>query len=158
MGKGLRTMFLNRQRSILLRCSFMLLASCAATEEPRVNENPRGDGKPQLESPSEPRVVLVAIYHPDENWPADGELGRHPLFPAHAEYMHLLHAEGWIVRGGPFLDRTGALLEFATSDPEEVKGFVEEDPFVHGKVVSFSVHPWALVLEARATSDPGAKE
>lgn len=103
-------------------------------------------------------MVLVAIYHPAENWPANGELGRHPLFRAHAEYMHLLHTGGWIVPGGPFLDRTGTLLEFATSDPEEVKGFVEEDPFVQSKVVSFTVHPWALVLEARATSDAVAKE
>lgn len=72
---------------------------------------------------------------------------RAPLRPAHLELVQELKADGRVVAGGALGDPpTGAAIVFAVESEEDVRAFVERDPYVSGGIVSgWRVVPWTVV-------------
>lgn len=66
---------------------------------------------------------------------------------AHAQFMDGLHAEGFIVLGGP-LEGTGDVLLIVRADSvEEIYGRLAEDPWTEQDLLRLkSVAPWAVRL------------
>jgi uncharacterized protein len=68
------------------------------------------------------------------------------LWPAHREYMTLLHAEGRLVAYGPFADGSGALFIYETSSLSAAKEILVADPYqVGGVFASCRLCAWEIV-------------
>ena len=66
---------------------------------------------------------------------------------AHAAFMNGLHAEGFVVIGGPLEGTPDVLLIFRASDEEQIRFRLAEDPWTaKGLLCITSVAPWTLRL------------
>ena len=50
------------------------------------------------------------------------------VVPAHVRYWEMANLRGYV--GGPFADRSGGLISFAASSPEEAAAIILQDPFI----------------------------
>ena len=81
------------------------------------------------------------------NWnealPLEGQVD----WPAHADFMNALEAEGFVLLGGPLAGTTDALLIVRARDADEVRWRLAADPWVKMAVLrEASVLPWTLRL------------
>jgi len=68
-------------------------------------------------------------------------------WPAHADFMNALEAEGFVLLGGPLESTIDALLIVRARDAEEVRWRLAADPWVKMAVLrEASVLPWTLRL------------
>lgn len=75
--------------------------------------------------------------------------------PAHREYLKGLQQSGNFVVGGPFGGDTGALIVYEAETPEQVEGFLREDPFAQqGVFVSWTIKSWKIVMATPALLTP----
>lgn len=73
---------------------------------------------------------------------------RAPHRPAHLALVEEHAAASSLVVAGALGDPpTGAALVFATESEDEVRAFVDQDPYVHaGLVTSWRIVPWTVVV------------
>jgi uncharacterized protein len=70
--------------------------------------------------------------------------------PVHRAYVNGLRDRGQVAVAGPFTDDSGALIIYEAASAEEVKQFIEGDPFhQHGIFVRYVLRPWNPVLGRR---------
>ncbi len=104
----------------------------------------------EVEDP--PDMIYIVLLWPSTNFPADVSPSGHPAFNEHAAYMEMLHEEGFVSRGGPFADFSGALLEFRIDDREDIDGLMQEEPFVLADVWTYTIHAWVQALSGEGGS------
>ena len=65
----------------------------------------------------------------------------------HADFMNALHAEGFVVIGGPLEGTRDALLIFRASDADEIASRLEDDPWSGKDLLRITrIAPWTLRL------------
>lgn len=65
----------------------------------------------------------------------------------HMQYIKGLAAEGAIVEEGGWRDGSGALIVFRARDREQLKGYLDADPFTtEGVIVATQIHEWAAAI------------
>lgn len=63
---------------------------------------------------------------------------------AHLDYLEKLGKEGKIFAKGRFTDETGGLVIYQAESIDEVKAYVDKDPFIVEGARSYEVHEWAM--------------
>lgn len=63
----------------------------------------------------------------------DDAAGIRATVPAHVAYWNESGVKDYL--GGPFADRTGGLITFSASGPEEASEVVDRDPFLAAGVI-----------------------
>lgn len=90
---------------------------------------------------SAPTAAELSAYHAvfltlGPAWVKDRSARDQPGIQEHGQYMSTLSEAGKIVLGGPFLEGetpgrvSGAMVMFATTDPQEARRLMEADPGV----------------------------
>jgi len=75
--------------------------------------------------------------------PLEGQDG----WRSHADFMNALHAEGFVVVGGPLEGTTDVLLIFRARTVEEIAARLEPDPWSRMDLLRITrVAPWDLRL------------
>ena len=73
-----------------------------------------------------------------------------PFWEEHAEFIHRLVAEGFILMGGPLVDEGGSLLIFNAEDENEVREKMKNDPWSEqGILKQESIKRWQIFIDAR---------
>jgi len=68
---------------------------------------------------------------------------------AHADFMDALHAEGFVVLGGPLAGTRDVLLIMRAESPDEIAARLEPDPWSSMDMLRISrIAPWQLRLGA----------
>ena len=78
----------------------------------------------------------------DEQRPVEEQVG----WPAHAEFMNALAAEGFAVVGGLLEGTADALLVFCAKDEGEVRARLKADPWGEDMLKLTRIDPWQLRL------------
>ena len=78
----------------------------------------------------------------DEQRPVEEQVG----WPAHAEFMNALAAEGFAVVGGPLEGTADALLDFCAKDEGEIRARLKAYPWGEDMLRLTWVDPWQLRL------------
>jgi uncharacterized protein YciI len=66
----------------------------------------------------------------------------------HLEHLDKMRKNGHIFANGRFLDGAGGLVIYIASSFEEVKSFVEQDPYVVKGARRYEIHEWEIVTDA----------
>lgn len=91
----------------------------------------------------EPGRYLILFY----DYVDDIVERRPPHRPAHLGHVSAYKTDGRVVAGGALGDPPhGAAIVFTVETEDEVRAFVEADPYViEGLVTSWRVEPWTVV-------------
>lgn len=74
--------------------------------------------------------------------------------PRHAAYWQKLALPGYL--GGPFADRSGGLITFEADTARQARQLVDEDPFLHERLLnSWWLKQWLPEPAAPTTSPAG---
>jgi uncharacterized protein YciI len=89
-------------------------------------------------------MYYILIYKTVDNYVER----RAPYREAHLAYAAAAHARGELVLGGALTDPPdSAILVFRVADPDVIKEFARNDPYVKaGLITEWSVRPWAVVI------------
>jgi uncharacterized protein YciI len=66
----------------------------------------------------------------------------------HLAYLDKMRKKGNIFANGRFSDGAGGLVIYMASSFDEVKSFVENDPYVVEEARGYEIHPWEMVTDA----------
>lgn len=85
--------------------------------------------------------TYAVVYSIGPGWQTGRPLQEQAL-QEHGDYLYLLHKEGVLIEGGPYLDDSGALLLIRAEDLDEAWDIVEHDPAVLDQIFIPEIHPW----------------
>jgi uncharacterized protein YciI len=95
-------------------------------------------------------TYYAAFLRPGGLWDPDKPVREQPFWDDHARYKDALFETGAIVLGGPFADRTGALVIVAADSAAQVYEMYCRDPWTERDVlVVTDVKEWTIFLDAR---------
>jgi uncharacterized protein YciI len=81
------------------------------------------------------------------SWQPDSPLEGQKDWPAHAAFMNALHAEGFVVYGGPLESTNDVLLIIHAESPEEIRARLAADSWsANGLLQINQIAPWTLRL------------
>lgn len=73
---------------------------------------------------------------------------RQEVRPTHREYLRTLLEQGKLVRSGPFVDDSGALIIYEAEDLSEAQVLLTNDPFaMNGIIVGAEIKEWNVVMD-----------
>jgi uncharacterized protein YciI len=82
----------------------------------------------------------------------DGQEKRKLHRQAHLDRMTVLDKAGQVLLAGPFTDKTGSLIVVDMPSLEEVRAFIEADPYrTQGVFARYEIHPFMQVFPQRQT-------
>jgi uncharacterized protein YciI len=88
-------------------------------------------------------LIFVIIGHDGP----DGQEKRKLHRQTHLERMAPLDKAGKVLLAGPFTDKSGSLIIIEASSVEEVRTFIEADPYVtNGVFARYEIHPFLQVF------------
>ena len=88
-------------------------------------------------------MIFVIIGHDGQ----DGQEKRKLHRQAHLDRMGPLDKAGKVLLAGPFTDKSGSLIIINASSVEEVRNFIEADPYVtQGVFARYEIHPFMQVF------------
>ena len=91
--------------------------------------------------------LFAVIRTRAEAWQDSQALERQREWEAHAQFMDGLHADGFILIGGPLEGTPDVLLAVRAESEEEVYGRFADDPWTELDLLRLkSVSPWTLRL------------
>jgi uncharacterized protein YciI len=91
-------------------------------------------------------VIFVIIGHDGP----DGQEKRKLHRQAHLDRVSPLDKAGKVLLAGPFTDKSGSLIIIEASSVEEVRTFIEADPYVtQGVFARYEIHPFMQVFPQR---------
>jgi uncharacterized protein YciI len=68
-------------------------------------------------------------------------------WPAHADFMDALVADGFIVLGGPLADEGRVVLAIEAESEDTVRATLERDPWSETHLVVDVIEPWTIRLD-----------
>jgi uncharacterized protein YciI len=90
------------------------------------------------------------MLRPGRLWEPDKPVREHPFWDEHARFMDALFEKGVIILGGPFADRSGALVIVAADNAAQVYEMYRNDPWTkHDVLVVAQVKEWTIFLDGR---------
>ena len=121
------------RRAIPATLLLAVLASSAATEEPKV-----GPGGYEM------TTYYVGFLYRGANWTPGETPEAKKLQEAHMANIQKIAEAGKLVIAGPFTDDGDlrGLYVFRVASAEEAKALVESDPAVKAGRLRFELHPW----------------
>jgi uncharacterized protein YciI len=94
----------------------------------------------------------VRIVH-GPAWDPRREIREQRDWDSHAAFMDRLVDAGFVVLGGPLGYDHGALLLVESSDEQDIKARLDDDPWVRAGILRVgSIAPWLLWLDGRASA------
>ena len=93
------------------------------------------------------KQYVVVIYRPGSRWQQGTEFRKQPGIMEHVGFLQEQFKGGTLKAGGPFLDDTGGLSIFETSDIAALKLDVESDPTIVNGLMTFEMHPVSFPFE-----------
>jgi uncharacterized protein YciI len=96
------------------------------------------------------KTFFAAFLRPGSRWNPDKPVREQPYWDDHARYMDALFETGALILGGPFADRTGALVVVTAESAEQVREMYRRDPWTERDVlVVADVKEWTIFLDGR---------
>src|SRR4051794_40232613 len=99
-------------------------------------------------------MFLVVCRRTGLEWDAALPLEEQSDWPAHAEFMEGLVAEGFVVLGGPLADEETVVLAVDAASEAEVRATLSLDPWSDSHLVLDRVDAWTIRLDGTARSTP----
>jgi uncharacterized protein YciI len=100
-------------------------------------------------------TYYAAFLRPGSLWNPNKTAREQPFWDEHARYMDALFETGVIVLGGPFADRTGALVIVKADNANQVREMYREDPWTTQDVMKVDdVKEWTIFLNGRPAQSP----
>jgi uncharacterized protein YciI len=96
-----------------------------------------------------PVVFFVVLRRSGPRWDASRPLEAQSGWPAHADFMDGLAAEGFVVLGGPLADETRVVLAVEAASEEDVRATLARDPWSETHLVVEAVDAWTIRLDGR---------
>jgi hypothetical protein len=90
----------------------------------------------------------VTLSQTGPEWDADKPMEEQSDWPAHAVFMDGLVDDGFIVLGGPTLDRRVVHAMEAESE-EALRARLVQDPWSESHLCVESIEPWTIRLDSR---------
>lgn len=85
------------------------------------------------------------------SWNHNSCLEEQADWPAHAQFMNALHAEGFVLLGGPLEGTPDVLLIIRATDANEVHARLAADPWTRNDLLRIKqIVPWTLRLGSLA--------
>jgi hypothetical protein len=82
-------------------------------------------------------------------WDASRSLEEQSGWPAHASFMDDLVGTGFVVLGGPLADEHRVVLAVEAESEDAVNATLDRDPWSGTHLVTDTVEPWTIRLDAR---------
>ena len=102
-------------------------------------------------------TYYAAFLRPGSLWDPNKTAREQPLWDEHARYMDALFETGVIILGGPFEDRTGALVIVKADNANQVREMYREDPWTTQDVMKVAdVKEWTIFLDGRQAQSPAS--
>ena len=73
-------------------------------------------------------------------------------WPAHADFMDALVADGFVVLGGPLADERRVVLAIEAESEDTVRATLERDPWSETHLVVDAIEPWTIRLDGTRRS------
>jgi uncharacterized protein YciI len=88
----------------------------------------------------------VVIHRPGPAWEPNKSPFEQPGMQGHVDHYRTLRAEGKLLLGGPFMDKSGGgmMISEAGVSEREISEFAATDPVVKSGVLTFEVRPWMI--------------
>jgi uncharacterized protein YciI len=133
-----------RGRSVV--ALFLLALICAIPSQGQ-NERPM------------PPTQFVVVHEPGRLWRPHVSAFDQPGIQGHVDHYRRLFLEGKLLMGGPFLDdKGGGMMIVAPGvDRVELAAFAADDPTVKSGLLTFTVRPWLVGMNAITQSGPPSK-
>ena len=94
--------------------------------------------------------TFVAISFAGSNRDQSKGTREQPFWDEHAAFIDQLVAEGFIMMGGPLIDKGGSLLIVSAKDENEVRAKLQNDPWFEKGILKLqSVTRWQIFIDAR---------
>jgi hypothetical protein len=93
-------------------------------------------------------MFLVTLSQTGPEWDASKPMEEQSDWPAHASFMDALVDDGFIVLGGPTVDRR-VVHAVETESEDEIRRRLAEDPWTESHLRVESIEPWTIRLDAR---------
>jgi uncharacterized protein YciI len=94
-------------------------------------------------------MFLVVRLRSGPQWDRSRKLEQQSDWPAHAAFMDELVDAGFIVLGGPLADEHRVILVIEAASEDEVRATLARDPWSETHLVTDSIEPWTIRLDAR---------
>jgi uncharacterized protein YciI len=95
-------------------------------------------------------TYYAVFLRPGSGWVPEKGVREQPFWDDHARYMDALFANGAVVLGGPFADRTGSMVILEAQSAAHARELYRDDPWtVHDVLVVAEVKEWTIFLDAR---------
>jgi hypothetical protein len=94
------------------------------------------------------QALFAVIRSRGAEWDASQALESQRDWRAHADFMNGLHADGFVVLGGPLEGTTDTLLIVRAKGPEEIERRLQADPWDDRLLQLVRIAPWTLRLGA----------
>jgi len=94
-------------------------------------------------------MFLVVRLRSGPRWDRSRELEQQSDWPAHAAFMDELVDAGFIVLGGPLADEHRVILVIEAASEDDVRATLARDPWSETHLVTDSIEPWTIRLDAR---------
>jgi len=95
-------------------------------------------------------TYYAAFLRPGSLWDPEKAVREQPFWDEHARYMDWLFANGVVVLGGPFADKTGSMVILKTESAAQARELFRDHPWtVHDVLVVAEVKEWIIFLDVR---------
>ena len=94
-------------------------------------------------------MFLVVLSRSGPEWDGSKPLEQQSGWPAHAEFMDGLVAQGFIVLGGPLADEHRTAHAVEAESPEAIRATLARDPWSGSHLEIASIDPWEIRLDGR---------
>jgi hypothetical protein len=94
-------------------------------------------------------MFFVVLRRTGPQWDPSQPLERQSGWPAHAQFMDGLVADGFVVLGGPLADETRVVLAVEAELEAEVRATLARDPWSETHLVVEAVDAWTIRLDGR---------
>lgn len=96
-------------------------------------------------------TTYYAVFRiPGTKWDTSKTAREQPYWDEHAQFMDALFADGAIVLGGPFADRTGSLVVVTAATAAAARVMFADDPWTTQHVLLVGeIKEWTIFLDAR---------
>jgi len=94
-------------------------------------------------------MFLVVRLRSGPRWDRSRKLEQQSDWPAHAAFMDELVDAGFIVLGGPLADEHRVILVIEAASEDDVRATLARDPWSETHLVTDSIEPWTIRLDAR---------
>ena len=104
-----------------------------------------------------PSSVRYVVFHrPGPKWKPGVDFREQAGVGEHVRHYRLLHEQGKLELGGPFLLQNAGGMMVATKEvqQEELEAFAAADPAVQAGLLLFEIRPWLTAMEHKRIEEP----